>query len=350
MDQIDKKFISIVVCTKNGSKKIKNCLDALIKQTYPPSKYEIILVDDGSTDNTLEIVSKYPIKIIKNEKNIGLAGSRNIGAKEAKGEIIAFTDDDCIPNNDWLEKLEERYSDESISGVGGPAEIYNKEKTLMADYIRYKNPLAPLEADLLKSSNIFYRFLLYVRNIFFPVKRDKYRRVYSLVGANMSFRKSILEKLNYFDGRLINAGEEEDVCKRHNIEFKNNKLFFTSDAIVLHDYNISPRSIFKRYYSYGVGNGSMCRKHTDQNFMILPFPILIIFIFLVSLFNPILLSVAMFSPYLFYFNWLKLYLKDKNWHLLVFPYVQFVHEIISTIGFIVGYRRYKDLVPYTKKQ
>ena len=111
-------FVTIIVCTYNGEKYIKDCLDALIEQDYPKDKYEIIVVDDGSIDKTNEIASKYSVKVIKHEKNLGICSARNTGLRNANGTIVAYTDDDCIVKKGWLKNLVKFYGDNVIA-VGG---------------------------------------------------------------------------------------------------------------------------------------------------------------------------------------------------------------------------------------
>ena len=83
-----KPFISVIVCTYNGGDRIRDCLDALIVQDYPRDKYETIVVDDGSTDRTNKIVSKYSVKVIKHEKNLGICLARNTGLRNVNVRIL----------------------------------------------------------------------------------------------------------------------------------------------------------------------------------------------------------------------------------------------------------------------
>ena len=109
--------VSVIVPTYNQKERLKTCLDALIKQKY--NNYEIIVVDDGSIDNTEQLVKKYKnIRYIK-KPNGGSASARNKGIAIAKGEIIAFTDDDCIPSDDWLKKALPFFKNPVVMGVEG---------------------------------------------------------------------------------------------------------------------------------------------------------------------------------------------------------------------------------------
>lgn len=112
-------FVSVIIPAKNEAKCINKCLDSLVNINYPKNKYEIIVVDNNSTDKTFEIVNSYKnIKILS--MSTGTIGAlRNYGAKNSKGEIIAFLDADCVPDANWL-RIGCNYliSDQNISCVG----------------------------------------------------------------------------------------------------------------------------------------------------------------------------------------------------------------------------------------
>ncbi len=111
--------ISIIIPAYNAKNTISSCLTAVLHQTISKERYEVIVVDDSSTDNTKEIVQSFPdIKCITISHG-GPALARNAGAKAAIGELLAFTDADCAPNPDWLEKMTEQFVDSSIMGVKG---------------------------------------------------------------------------------------------------------------------------------------------------------------------------------------------------------------------------------------
>lgn len=110
--------VSIIIPTFNGASRIGNCLDALVKEITEHNA-EILVVNDGSTDNTTDIVGRYPGVRLINQANSGPAAARNHGAKEAQGTIILFTDDDCVPIPDWLRSMIAPFDDPEIVGVKG---------------------------------------------------------------------------------------------------------------------------------------------------------------------------------------------------------------------------------------
>jgi hypothetical protein len=111
-------FVSVIVCSYNGAKTLAACLESLGKIDYPA--YEVILVDDGSTDDTPEIAARFPnVRYIRQE-NHGLSHARNTGAAAAKGEVFAYTDSDCMADVDWLYYLIGTLVSGNYGGVGGP--------------------------------------------------------------------------------------------------------------------------------------------------------------------------------------------------------------------------------------
>jgi len=110
--------VSIIIPTFNGARRICNCLDALVRQTLG-RKVEILVVDDGSTDNIADVVARYSRVRLIRQANAGPAAARNRGANESRGEILLFTDDDCIPAPNWLEMMVEPFHDPDVVGAKG---------------------------------------------------------------------------------------------------------------------------------------------------------------------------------------------------------------------------------------
>ena len=113
----DLPFISVVVCSYNGSSTIRKSLEGILKLDYP--NYEVIVINDGSTDSLAEIVAEYPVRIISTP-NRGLSNARNTGMNNAQGEIIAYIDDDAFPDVHWLRYLAHAYRTTTHDCIGGP--------------------------------------------------------------------------------------------------------------------------------------------------------------------------------------------------------------------------------------
>lgn len=124
---------SIIIPTFNGALRIGNCLDALLPQVAG-SDTEIIVVDDGSSDNTCDQIQRYPGVRLISQVNSGPAAARNRGALESKGRIILFTDDDCVPVPGWLSAMTKPFDDEAIVGAKGA--YRTRQKSLVARFVQ----------------------------------------------------------------------------------------------------------------------------------------------------------------------------------------------------------------------
>lgn len=99
--------ISVIIPVYNGEETIRGCLDALMSQDYPKEDYEVIIVDDGSTDGTREVVKRYPVRLIELKENMGRIAARETGARGASSELLFFVDSRVIAEPDVLKKISE---------------------------------------------------------------------------------------------------------------------------------------------------------------------------------------------------------------------------------------------------
>lgn len=109
--------VSVIVPVKNGGAKIQGLLDSLMQVDYPKEKLEIIVVDGNSSDDTREVVSRYEVKLLTEEKR-GINGARNTGVKHSEGDIVVFTDSDCVVPKYWIKKIVEDFQDSKVGCVG----------------------------------------------------------------------------------------------------------------------------------------------------------------------------------------------------------------------------------------
>lgn len=212
--------ISVVVCSYNGSRTIRDCLEGLGKLDYP--SYEVIVVDDGSTDATAAIAREYDVQVISTAQ-LGLSHARNTGMKAASGEIIAYIDDDACPDPHWLTYLAATFMSTTHAGVGGPNIAYRGDG-LIADCVSNApgNPVHILIDD---------------------------QEAEHIPGCNMAFRKECLEAIDGFDPRYRVAGDDVDVCwqlRQHGWS-----LGFSPAAMVWHHRRNSLRAYCRQQYSYG---------------------------------------------------------------------------------------------------
>ena len=235
--------ISVIVCTYNRSAYLGKTIDSLLDQTIPDEHYEIIIVDNASTDSTASVVKGYSNKNIRYiyENNMGLSYSRNTGFRESKGKIVAYIDDDAVACRDWLERILEVFSqDDAIAAVGGKiVPVWEVDKP---DWI---------------TPNLYTYFscIDWSDKPFF-LKKGSY-----LYGCNMSFRKRVLADCGGFSTRLGRIGnnllsnEEWELFKC--IDTKGLKKYYDPDIYVDHTV-ISSRIKWKwlksRLYWQGISN------------------------------------------------------------------------------------------------
>ena len=140
--------ISVIIPAYNAQETIQACLDAIGHQSVDRSRYEIIVVDDGSTDATWQVVNKCEGVRCITQANQGPAAARNRGAKEAKGEILLFTDADCKPNFYWVEEMIKPFSvNPDTAGVKGVYTTEQKEIVARFVQIEYEDKYDKMKKD-----------------------------------------------------------------------------------------------------------------------------------------------------------------------------------------------------------
>ena len=109
--------LSVYIPCYNAASYLERSITGLLNQTRPPD--EILIIDDGSTDNTVEIASRFPVRVIRHAKNKGLAAARNTAFANASFELVGAIDADVLPAPDWLEHLSKHFDDPNVAGTGG---------------------------------------------------------------------------------------------------------------------------------------------------------------------------------------------------------------------------------------
>lgn len=214
---------SIVVLVYNSEKTIRRCIDSLLSQTY--KDFELIIVDDGSKDNSISIIESYAdsrIKIIKNEKNLGIAKSRNVGLRNCHGNLIFFTDSDCIPMSNWLY--------EGVVNIG--------EKDIISGWTLYENPNPSFKDRVVQGRRDFFT-------------------------CNLGFKKKALDKVRGFNEAFAMYTEDRDICLR--IIKEGGKSVFCENMMVIHQRTLrKPRDELKRYVNYYQGKLLSQIKHGQE--------------------------------------------------------------------------------------
>jgi glycosyltransferase involved in cell wall biosynthesis len=332
--------LSVVICSLNGAAGVDRCLTALAEQK--DADLQVIVVDDGSTDETSEVARGHGVTVLRHETNRGASAARNTGTRAATAPVVAFLDDDCEPDPEWARELVDAY-EEGVIGVGGPL-VPSAPAGFMLGYLRRNNPLAPLEMNLAHSAKLLYRLYLYVLRQWAPDDRQDKRDVYTLVGANMSFLNVVIAESG-LDERFRFGGEDLDVCLQLRRRFPEGRLVVTPDAVVRHHFESSLRDTLRRSRAYGRGCAMLYRKWPAMRPTIFPGPVLVVALVVASIFAPYLLAVAAVLPQLMYPKGLRLAVSGRQPSALLDAYVQLAQEAYGNVGYLQGLWRYRGFVP-----
>jgi GT2 family glycosyltransferase len=226
-------MVSVVVASYNGGRTLGTCLESLRHLNYP--RYEVILVDDGSTDDTPAIAQAFPeVRTLRHE-NRGLSAARNTGIAAAEGEIVAFTDSDCRADQDWLRYLVGALLGTEDVGIGGH-NFLPPDDSLVAAAVMV-SPGGPAHVML----------------------TDK--EVEHIPGCNMAFYKWALEEIGGFDPTFRQAGDDVDICWR--LQQRGHKLGFSPAGFVWHYRRSTVKAYLKQQAGYGEAEALLARKHPE---------------------------------------------------------------------------------------
>jgi GT2 family glycosyltransferase len=226
--------VSVIVCAYNADRTMDSCLASLKELHYP--NYEVIVVNDGSTDQTLEIAQRYDYIHLINQENKGLSVARNVGLAAATGEIIAYTDSDCVAEPDWLNYLVATFLSSDLKAVGGP-NFPPPEDSLIPSCVAV-SPGGPTHVLL----------------------NDEVAE--HIPGCNMAFRREALEEIGGFDPLFRTAGDDVDVCWR--LQDKGYTIGFSPAAVVWHFRRNTIKDYLKQQRGYGKAEALVYFKHPDR--------------------------------------------------------------------------------------
>lgn len=233
----DFPFVSIIIPAYNCEKTISKCLNSLLNLNYP--KYEIIIVDDGSTDSTTEILKSYQDKIVViRTENKGPSHARNIAVNRAKGDYVAFTDSDCIVDKNWLDELLKGFLNEKVAGVGGDQLSPDDETEFGSDVNNFMKAIG-FVSDYLKLHK--------------QIIETKHNPT-----CNVMYKKRILLEAGLFNEDLW-PGEDVEIDLK--IRKLGSTLYYNPDAIVYHYRSSNIKSFSRMMKRYGWAQAYLMRKY-----------------------------------------------------------------------------------------
>jgi GT2 family glycosyltransferase len=210
--------LSVVIVTYNRCKDLEECLASLISLNEPPC--EIIVVDSNSIDGTHELVKRYPLKFVNiNERS--MVKARNIGFQHAKGEVVAYIDDDVVVGKDWSKYILEPYEDEFVGGVVGRVVSYDDGKALYPS------------AKHMAIGKVYDNGLILGN---FDIPTQHAIEVDTLIGCNMAFRRDLLLKAGGFDENFRGSCFRDDTDISLRLKRLSYKLVYHPKAIVRHKF------------------------------------------------------------------------------------------------------------------
>jgi len=223
--------VSVVVCAYNAERTMDRCLASLAALNYPD--YEVIVVNDGSRDRTLQISESHGFCHIISQPNKGLSVARNVGAEAATGEIVAYTDSDCVADPDWLVYLVAKMEAGELAACGGP-NFPPPEDSLIPAAVAV-SPGGP--THVLISDEVAEH----------------------IAGCNMAFRRDVLLQLGGFDPIYRAAGDDVDICWR--FQDAGWAIGFSAAAIVWHFRRNTVRAYLAQQRGYGKAEALVYSKH-----------------------------------------------------------------------------------------
>lgn len=227
-------FVSIVVPVRNGAATLADLLASFRALDWPKERREILVVDNGSTDDTAAVLRRAGIEPIA-EPVPGAARARNTGAARARGDLLAFTDADCVVSRGWLRHLAAAFEDPTVGGAGGRTDTFPPATATE----RYAARTRHLDAE---------RHLAHPTFPFAPT-------------GNAAYRRAIFEAIGGFDVDFT-WGEPIDLAKR--VVRRGWRLVYAPRAVVLHRARATLEDFHRQHRGYGYSLALLCAKYRDE--------------------------------------------------------------------------------------
>lgn len=242
--------VSVIIPAYNESSVLPNTLQKIFSSNYPKSKMEVLVVDDGSTDDTAGVARKFGAEVVRNKKNVGKCEALNIGIKNAKNDIIITTDADTEFESSAIENLVKHFSDKKVGAVAG---YY---KALPAENLFPKFSFGKLKTFLLvKFQNLEYLTFLFARR-----KQAAFDAVMVVPGSIGAFRKRVLQEIGGFDSKML-IEDYDATLKIHKAGYK---IVCDKNAVAWTKPPISLRQIAKQRTRWYRGGFEVIAKHSDM--------------------------------------------------------------------------------------
>lgn len=225
---------SVIICTRNGEERLTECLNAIAHLDY--ENFQTLVINDGSSDGTRALLDARKEIEAHHLEACGLSAARNFGATRADGEILAFTDDDCVVDPHWLSELAIAYANSEHAAIGGPNLSPSVSSLSLA--LTTAAPGAPTHVMLNDT------------------------QAEHLPGCHFSVKKSAFDKIGGFDPIFETAGDDVDFCWR--LRDANFTLGFRGPSFVWHHRRATVRRYLKQQKGYGQAEAILFKKHPHR--------------------------------------------------------------------------------------
>ncbi len=250
--------VTIVIPVRNRREDLAVCLDSLAKLRYPADKIEIIVVDDASSDDSLQVARRYPVKTVALKIHKQVSYCRNLAARQARGELLAFIDSDCTADPLWLKELVPTFCDPAVGAVGGMVDSYFQEKGLD----RYEKVKSSLQVST-----------------WFKRSNEKEQFFY-VPSCNLLIRRNLFLELGGFREDL-HVGEDVDLCRR--LQNHGEDLEYRPVGTVYHKHRNRLLPFCRRRFQYGTSESTLQQMHPDRiKRFLLPLPELLFWVLAVA--------------------------------------------------------------------
>ena len=230
-------LVSVIVPVLNGAATLSQCLLSILRSDYPPDRREVVVVDNGSTDDSPRVAAQLPVTLL-HEPHRGAAAARNRGIEASRGEIVAFTDADCAVTAGWIRELVRMFDAPHVAAVEG--EVLPFPATTPSE--RYA-VLTGSHSRPRRSNGAMPDFL---------------------VTANLAVRRAVFSRIGMFDTRFPGAGGEDVDFSWRLLRDPNFELRFAPRAVVFHRHRTTVWGLFTQRLSYGYGRALLHRKYPDH--------------------------------------------------------------------------------------
>jgi len=298
----------VILLTKNSAATVQKSIESIFQQTRQPD--EVVLVDGNSGDSTLDLVKNYPVKLIS-EPGLGFGHARNLGVKNASGDIVFFIDSDCYAEPDWIEKTLPHFdSNPEIAAVTGRTSLWNTESAVA-------------------------RFLACVGGRVNMPKQRRYMKIAPTM--NLALRREVVYEVGGFDETLIRCEDTDFTFKVS----KSHKILYEPDAVVWFKGSPSLGVASRKCVRHFIGVGQLFAKQGfNSSFVRFNLPIrgflliaAIVSLFLLPLYIPTLLFSLLLAE--FVYKVAKLYSKYRD-NCVVYYVVFFTFWSLASLAMFYG--------------